>query len=162
MDIEKVRGWQLAQVNDHLKTVESIIGMREPDELTLFRDGGTGWTALEVLCHLRDFEAIISERFHLTVEQDEPPLPAPKADELAVERHYNQQAVQSVMADWKQQRAKLIAYLQERSASDWERAGLHPTRGRLTLLDQLLLLPVHDSLHLEQMTRILSERRLNE
>ncbi len=157
----KLRGWHITQMQDNLKTVESILNMSDPEELTIYRDGGTGWTVLETLCHLRDTEDVFAERLRLTLEQDEPPLPFPNPDEVARERRYNEQVTHTVLAQWKGRRAALNVHWQACSGADWERVGIHPTRGRLTLLEQFLLLPIHDSLHLEQMTRTLSERRLS-
>lgn len=51
-----------------------------------------------------------------------------------------------------------LAFLAARSESDWERRAQHPTRGPFTLHDQIFLTSLHDSLHIEQITRILKEK----
>ncbi|MBX3066909.1 MAG: DinB family protein [Anaerolineae bacterium] len=134
--------------------------MSDPQVLTTYRDGGTGWTALEALCHLRDLETIFTHRFTFTVEQDNPDLPMSNPDALATERRYNEQNVDQALAEWKQQRIKNVAYLKERSESDWERVGVHPIRGKMTLLDILCLEAQHDTIHMEQITRTLNEKKL--
>lgn len=156
-----VLGWQFTQLENNIKTVESIIAMSDPQALTTYRDGGTGWTVLEVVCHLRDFEAVYGERMHLAVDQDNPLLPFPNPDDMARERRYGEQTVGDALAEWKARRAGLLAFLRARSESDWERPAQHPTRGTLTLHDQLTLETLHDTIHLEQMTRILNEKRLS-
>jgi uncharacterized damage-inducible protein DinB len=158
MQIEKIRDWQLTQLENHAKAVESIIRAGDSQSLTTFRDNGTGWTVLEVLCHLRDFEEVFTQRAHLAVEQDNPPLPFPKPDELAIQNRYNEQNIEA-LAEWKKRRSNLIGYMRERIPTDWDRPAMHPVRGQLTLLEQLLLLPLHDTIHLEQMTRILNEKK---
>ncbi|MFN8452446.1 MAG: DinB family protein [Anaerolineae bacterium] len=158
---ETVLGWQFTQLSNNIKSVESIVRMTDPQALTTYRDTGIGWTALQVLCHLRDFEQVFTDRAHIAVEQENATLPFPSPDDLARDRHYNEQSVDAVLAEWKTRRADFIVYLRERSAADWERTALHPTRGILTLLEQLFLATLHDTTHLEQMTRILNEKRLS-
>jgi len=156
-----VLGWQFTQLTNNIKSVESLVRMTEPQALTTFRDTGTGWTALEVLCHLRDFEQVFIERARVAIEQENGALPFPNPDELARDRRYNEQPVDAVLAEWKTRRADLIAYMRARADSDWDRPAIHPTRGSLTLLEQLFLATLHDTTHLEQMTRVLNEKRLS-
>lgn len=161
MLIETVRGWQYNIMGYTVRTVESILSAADPNALTTYRDGGDGWTAVEVLGHLRDFETVIFQRARLTVEEDMPALPFPDPDALAREHEYNGQPWRTLLAEWQQERADCLAYWQARTEADWGRPALHPRRGRLTLFDQLFLTTQHDSLHLEQMTRILAEKRLD-
>jgi uncharacterized damage-inducible protein DinB len=142
-----------------LTPVQHLIQTVSQDDLTRWRDGGTGWTALETICHLRDFEALFIERATLTVEQELPPLPFPNPDQLAAERQYIQQDPAAVHAAWAQNRQQFLAYLRARPNSDWERVAQHPTRGLLSLQEQLVLAAWHDVNHLEQMTRTLLERQ---
>lgn len=159
MNIQTVIGWQYDLMENNLRAVDAILRLPAPVALTTYRDGGTGWTALEVLCHLRDLEEVMIERARLTVEQDLAALPMPDPDALAAERRYNEQDVELALADWRARRAAYLTYLQARPENDWNRIGIHPRRGPMTLLDQLLFLPMHDSIHIEQMTRVLHEKR---
>jgi|SRR5688572_2604831 uncharacterized damage-inducible protein DinB len=160
MNIANVRGWQFTQLENNLKSVEWLLRTTDAQARITFRDGGSGWTALETLCHLRDFEKVFLQRARLTVEQDNPALPFPKPDDVAAEGRYNEQDFEAALAEWKSNRATLIGYLKERSDADWERPAAHPTRGSLTLFDQLFLTAMHDTVHMEQMTRTLHEKKL--
>lgn len=154
------RTWQLETLHKNQLAYKSILQIVSPDGLNVYRDNGTGWTATEVLCHLRDFEAVYLERAKLTMEQDFPALPFPNPDQLALDRHYNAQSAMSVYDEWVETRRQLLNYFQSIThESDWERPGNHPKRGRFTLNDQLILIPWHDTNHLEQMTRILTEKK---
>lgn len=155
-----VHGWQFIQLENNQKTVEWILRSADPAVLTTYRDGGSGWTALEVLCHLRDFEQVFLERLHITVEQDKGALPFPKPDDLAAAGNYNSQNVEDALAAWKATRASLLAFLRERPDSDWERTAIHPVRGELSLNEQLTLATQHDTIHMEQMSRVLYEKKL--
>ena len=162
MNVPTVRNWQYHMLENNLKSVGALLHLAAPAALTTYRDGGDGWTALEVLCHLRDLEEVVIERARLTVEEDNATLPLPDPDALAAERRYNEQDVETVLREWRARRAAYLSYLQARPESDWDRVGLHPRRGPLTLLDQLIFAPMHDSIHIEQMTRVLHEQRTGE
>lgn len=154
-----IRDWQYKQLNWGLTTIRFIIQGTTQDEAITLRDGGDGWTVLEVLCHLRDFEAIFYERAKLTIEQDNAPLSFPDPDKLAAEKNYISQDLNVVFDTFAHSRAKFIGYLQ--SIEDdalFEKPARHPRRGPFTLNDQLLLAAHHDLLHIDQMIKILTRK----
>lgn len=159
MNLENVRTWQFQRMEMGLNTIDAIFSTSKPDDLTTFRDGGDGWTVLEVLCHLRDFEAVFMERASLTVEQDNPALPYPDPDELAKTNDYNTQKIADVFDAWKRIREAHLMFLRGRAEADWERPAQHPKRGNFTLHDQLFLTSLHDSLHIDQIMKILKGKQ---
>jgi hypothetical protein len=159
MNIENVRGYQFISLENNIKTAASLVQLFSVNDMKTYRDGGTGWTGTQVLCHLRDFELVFLERATLTVTQDMPDLPFPNPDEWAAERRYDEENPADVLAAWQANRAKLLAFYKERQESDWERPAMHPKRGKLTLHDQLFLTPQHDTIHFEQLTRVLAEKK---
>jgi uncharacterized damage-inducible protein DinB len=159
MNLQTIRDWQITQLEKGTQIVESLLADIPVQAMTTYRDSGDGWTALEVLCHLRDYDEVFLHRATITVEQDNPDLPNPDPDALASERRYNEQDVMDVLATWKERRATYLEYLKARSEDDWERPAKHPRRGPFTLHDQLFLTVWHDTNHIEQMTRILAEKR---
>lgn len=161
MVLETVRRWQFTQMELNLRTVDALLFQTDSAVLSTYRDGGTGWTVVEVLGHLNDFEAVFHHRATLTVEQDNPELPFPDPDELADQNNYIGQPWQSLLDNWKQTRDAHLQFLKSCTPDEWERPAQHPTRGKFTLHDQLFFNNLHDSIHLEQMTRILSEKQLS-
>lgn len=159
MLLETIRTWQLDHMQDAIKAYSHLINAANPDDLNTYRDGGTGWTVVEVLCHLRDFEALFLHRARITVEQEKPDLPFPQPDDLAAEKHYNEQDAQTVLREWQALRTEFLDFLKARAALDWERLAQHPTRGDFSLHDQFFLIARHDMLHLEQAARILAEKQ---
>lgn len=159
MNLETIRKWQFQQMEYAIQVIESLFKNAHPDDLTTYRDGGAGWTAVEVLGHLRDFETVFYERVYITVTQENPILPFPDPDELAQANGYNNRPWQTLLAEWKTERATHISFLKARDEADWERIAQHPRRGPFTLYDQLFLAPRHDALHIEQITRILAEKQ---
>jgi len=154
-----VRSWQLDQLRKDLEIVKRILNSASREEMTGYRDGGTGWTALEILCHLWDYEDIFLQRASLTVEEEVPPLPNPDPDAWAREHHYNEQDLQTTYDGWVQRREAFLAYLGGLDENAWQRVGEHPRRGKMTVQDQLALIAWHDVNHIEQMTRTLTERK---
>ncbi|MGJ3239305.1 MAG: DinB family protein [Anaerolineae bacterium] len=160
MLIDAIRNWQLSQLEKNIATIKHTVQDVSETALKSYRDQGTGWTALEVLCHLRDFEKLFLERIHLTVNRDNPPLPFPDPNALADELNYNADNPSLVFSHWSALRREQLEFLQKRAESDWERPAQHPTRGHFTLHDQLFLTAWHDANHIEQITRILYEKQV--
>lgn len=159
LPVTTIRGWQIEQLRKALQTMSSIFMSISADDAATYRDGGKGWTVLEVLCHLRDYESVFLERAQLTVEKEMPALPNPDPDALASERHYNSQALQAVYQEWVKRREVFLAYLAGLDEAAWARGASHPKRGPMSLQDQLALIAYHDVNHIEQITRIIAEKK---
>lgn len=148
---------------DQLERFQRVLGymVNSTDALASqhYRDGGTGWTVREVMGHLLDFERVFLQRFQMTIAEQQPALPFPDPDQLVAQHGYNQQPLPTIYEQWAAQRSATIAFLKERSDADWERLAQHPTRGLVSLLDQLVVTAWHDSNHLEQIQHILAEQR---
>jgi uncharacterized damage-inducible protein DinB len=154
-----IRGWHIDQLRKDLQILDSILKTISPQDATTYRDGGTGWTVLEVLCHLRDYETVFLERAAVTVEQEFPTLPNPNPDEWAAERRYNEQDLSTAYNEWVNRRQTFLSYLEGLDEPSWQRTANHPRRGSMSLQDQLTLTAWHDVNHIEQITRILAERK---
>lgn len=153
-----IRKWQFGQLQNAVKVIGYIVHSISEEAATTYRDGGTGWTVVEVLCHLRDFEAVYLQRARLTVEQDFPDLPFPNPDELVEINQYKREALAAAYDAWVSNRRALLTYLESLDDSAWERPANHPTRGRFDLNHQLLLTTWHDMNHIEQITHILEQK----
>jgi hypothetical protein len=160
--VSTIRAWEVEQLRKSLPIVSSLFRLLPYKAFTVWRDGGTGWTGLEVLCHLGDYEAIFLERAKVTVERDNPMLPRPDQAVMAREGNYNEQNPDEALEVWTQRRAEFLAYLESLAEAAWERTATHPRRGSMLLHHQLSLTAWHDVNHLEQFTRILAEKRTQE
>ncbi len=120
-------------------------------------DAPHGWTALEVLCHMADYDDIFYQRACMILQEDDPHLPNYDHNALAVEHAYNQQDKDEVYARLTQSRARFIDFFQNLTDEQYERAGVHPERGHFTLWDALMQVSTHDARHLEQLTRIIRD-----
>src|SRR5215207_3033106 len=63
-------------------------------------DGPDGWSVLEILCHLRDFDQFFFHRARMMLEQENPQLPAYDHERLAQEQRYAEQNLQGVLAEF--------------------------------------------------------------
>ncbi|MEL6307733.1 MAG: DinB family protein [Chloroflexota bacterium] len=159
MQFQAMVEWQISQLEKGSPLLENLLTGIPSKNMQIFVDGGKGWTVTEVLCHLRDFEAVFLERARMTVNEDNPALPFPDPEELAREKKYNRADPRKVLKAWQAIRAEHVAFLQARGTDDWERPAQHPTRGNFTLSDQLFLTVWHDTNHIEQIARILAEEQ---
>jgi hypothetical protein len=120
-------------------------------------DGDKGWTTVEVLCHLRDYDTIFRQRAERIVNEENPRFAPSDHEALARERRYNEQDLRQVYADLAQSRAQTLAFFQQLTDEQWERAGIHPERGPFSMTDACVQVGTHEILHLEQILRILRQ-----
>ncbi|MEM7538473.1 MAG: DinB family protein [Chloroflexota bacterium] len=141
-------------------TLGHVLDSVSQEEATTYRDtpsanGQPGWTILEVVCHLRDFDGFFQDRAHMMLTFVCPQLPAYDHEELAIERAYNKQTLTQAYAELCASRRHFIEFFQSLDVNDWNHTGIHPERGHFTMLDAVMQVGLHDVDHLEQITRIL-------
>jgi hypothetical protein len=141
------------------KTLGNILAGVSQHTATTLRDGPDGWTTLDVVCHLRDFDGYFLARAQLMLQGDYPLLPAYDHERIAIENNYNAQDLQQVFAALQTSREPFAQFLESLAEGQWALAGVHPEAGHWTMLDALMQVPSHDITHLEQITRILAQGR---
>lgn len=150
------REWMFHQMAQTIPTLEYYVASITSVEATTYRDGGTGWTVTETLCHLRDFEDMFIQRATATVEKDNPPLNNRVPDELAAEKGYaSERDPKAVFVAWRALREHHMTYLKSLDETAWSRTGQHPSRGAMTLEEQLALTARHDADHIGQIAKIM-------
>ena len=120
------------------------------------RDGPAGWSIVEIVCHLRDFDEIFRNRAKMMLSEDHPRLPAYDHEAMAVERAYQQERLSSACEQLKASRQETIAFFASLTPDQWERDGVHPERDSFTMTDAVMQVGLHDLDHLEQITRVLA------
>ncbi len=140
-------------------TLNHILRSVSQEDATTYRDNGAGWTALETLGHIRDFDGFFRERAQMMIKQQHPTLPAYDHDALVIERQYNQQNLQTVLDELNESRTQTIEFFKSLNNTQWQMTGIHPERERFDMIDAVIQIGLHDCDHLEQITRILSEKR---
>ena len=123
------------------------------DKLLSKRPDGKNWAAKEIICHLRDTDELFMGRFQAILTMDEPRFSPADADRWAEDRQYLRNDVQEALSAFRKRRGENLKFLRGLKPEQWERAGIHATRGRETLRDWVTLMASHDLNHLEQLKR---------
>lgn len=142
------------------KTIDTLGNILQPisqTQATTVRDGADGWTIVEVVAHLRDFDEIFRNRVIQMIQEENPKLPAFDHEAMAIEQNYNGQVLTDVCGTLVTSRQKTIATFEMLTAEQWLRAGIHPERGPFSMTDAVIQVGHHDVTHIEQITRILIE-----
>ncbi len=127
----------------------------QPESVLARRPGVKAWAAKEVICHLRDTEESFMGRFQTITAMDEPKFLPADPDRWAEERQYLRNDPVEALHAFRRRREESLAYLRGLSPQQWQRGGVHPTRGRMTVGDFVTLMAWHDENHLDQLKRAL-------
>jgi len=119
------------------------------------RDGEAGWNVLEIICHLNDYEQIYIDRLRTMLTMDTPQFTGYDADQLVTQNQYDAQQFDQVLTSWTTRRAQHILLLEGLTPEQWQRKGIHPTFGEMTIIEATLSTTLHDVNHLEQIVRVL-------
>ena len=161
---------RLAKTPDELSDA-----VRGRSDAALSRRATDGWSAKDVVCHLRDVEELCITRYHLMLAMDAPKVfvvgAAPRdaaawgmggavpfpydPDRWREERQYERNDASEALAAFRRRRAEVLALLSSLSPGQWQRTGIHPQHGAVTFEDWTAGVASHDDSHLEQLRRAL-------
>ena len=129
----------------------------QSDAVLSRRPDAKNWAATEVVCHLRDVEEAFGSRFEQILAMDvDPTLGGPNADRMAEERQYLRNDAAEAVGAFRKRRAETLETFGKLTPAQWEKGGIHPVRGRITLDSFLSLMAWHDDNHLDQLKRALA------
>jgi len=131
----------------------AIAGQSEP--ALARRPDAKNWAAKEVVCHLRDTEEFFLLRFQTIAAMDDPKFLPVDADRWALERQYIRNDAGEASGAFRRWREESLAHLSGLAAAGWQRSGIHPVRGPMTVRDIAGLMTWHDQNHLDQLRRAL-------
>lgn len=117
------------------------------------RPDAKNWAPNEVLCHLRDVEEFFMLRFQTIAASDEPRLLPADPDRWAEERQYIRNDAAEALRAFEKRREESLSHLRGLTDAQWDRGGLHPTYGRMTIDSIVTLMVCHDDDHLDQLRR---------
>lgn len=150
-----IKALQLEIMQKTLDTIENVLQCISQEAATTYRDGPDGWTTLEVLCHLRDYDEIYRQHTEMMVTQENPTLSVSNHETMAVEGAYNRQELRQVLAEFSTSRQESLAVYRDLSPNDWDRPGQHVAFGPWSVGNMIAFVGWHDNNHIEQITRIL-------
>lgn len=155
-----VRTRHIGLMEKSLQTLVNMLANVSQETATTLRDlndGPTGWTTLEVVCHLRDFDEIFYNRAKMMRDQDNPALPAFDHEQMAIDNNYNEQNLGEALCKLVGSRTKFVEFFKGLSDEEWERGGNHPERDSFSMTDAVMQVGLHDVTHIEQIVRILGK-----
>jgi hypothetical protein len=127
----------------------------QPDTVLAKRPAMKAWAGKEVVCHLRDTEESFTGRFQTIAAMDDPRFLSVDPDRWADERQYLRNDTVEALHAFRRRREESLAYLRSLAPPQWQRGGVHPSRGRMSVDDLVTLMAWHDENHLEQLKRAL-------
>src|SRR5690242_10035950 len=89
MDRHDMRKRQLVLMSRTIDVLGNILQGVTQEEAATLRDESDGWTILEALGHLQEFDGYFQARAIMIRDQDNPQLPGYDEAELAQEHEYN-------------------------------------------------------------------------
>ena len=88
-DLQDIRQRHIKLMSTTADILGHVLKNVNLEQATTLRESPEGWTILEILCHLRDFDTIFRERAILMRDTEHPELAAHDHDAMAIEQHYN-------------------------------------------------------------------------
>ena len=159
ISIERLQTRFLDTMQLTMDSLNAILKELAQADAQKWRDGGDGWTVLEVVCHLRDYDRIFRERAAMILHEDNPTFLHYDHLALVVDNNYNEQSLTAVLHQLTMSRQETLTLFNNLEKSAWQRAGQHATMGEFTMFDLANHIGWHDVNHLEQITRIIAEKQ---
>ncbi len=118
-----------------------------PDDVLRRRTGGT-WSMVENAAHVRDIERVYQARFSKMAFGDNPAFWMLDNDRAAETLKYAEADPADVAKEFKRLREDSIALLRALPHEAWQRTGLHPEKGEITVEQLAVRLADHGDAHI--------------
>ncbi|MBI2767510.1 MAG: DinB family protein [Chloroflexi bacterium] len=130
-------------------------GLRRRQLLLPGKAADDGWTMLGIAVHLRDTELGIVGQLQAILSSREPEIANVDIDDIPFVEDYRDVDEEEALDGFHYYRRHTSYTLWDLGDSQWQRGGLHPYRGRITVLDIARETYQHDLEHLWQARRML-------
>ncbi len=111
------------------------------------------WSVVEIVCHLRDTEEVMSRRMRLLRDEENPRISGFDQEALAVEKDYAGSDLHKAVDAYARFRAEHVANLRDLSDEQWQRSGHHGLPGPVSIFNHTVHDVYHDAVHLAQIAR---------
>ena len=108
------------------------------------------WSALEIACHLRDIDRLYAERVSKAAFSERPSFWMMDNARVSERLKYGEADPAAVLKEHRRRREGLVSLLRALPHAAWQRTGLHPKRGELTIEQLADVIAAHDDNHLSQ------------
>ncbi len=120
------------------------------EDLLKRRDAAGKWSMIENAAHVRDIERVYQGRFARIPFSEKPAFWLLDNDRAAAQLKYADSDPAAVAKEFRRLREDTLLLLRALPHAAWQRTGIHPTRGELTLEQLAEVLAAHDDLHLKR------------
>ena len=120
---EYLAGPQLLRKAVEGMTKEQLLARPVPDK----------WSTLEVICHLANFEIVFADRIKRVIAEDEPTMFGGDPDEFAARLAYHERDADEELLLIEQVRKQVARILRTLKPEDFQRRGMTPEAGPITL-----------------------------
>ena len=128
-----------------------------------WRPESGGWSVLEIVCHLADEEVEdFRRRLRLTLENPTTAWPPIDPEGVSIERKYNEQDMEKVLARFVAERVSSIEWLRSIKNANWDSTNVHPKFGPIRAGEVMVSWAAHDQLHLRQIAKRLFQMNVRD
>jgi hypothetical protein len=117
------------------------------------------WSVNEIAAHLADAEVAIGWRLRLILGAPGTPISAFDQDAWVTSLHYEKRDPRKSVEQFRVLREANLALLKSLTPEQWKHYGMHSERGQETIEHIVRLIAGHDLNHLQQIERILEQKK---
>jgi len=117
------------------------------------------WSVSEILAHLADTEIIVAFRMRMILDTPGTSIAAVDQDSWVASGHYEKRDPRKSVEQFRVVREANLALIKSLTPQQWKHYGMHSERGQETIEYTIRMYAGHDINHLQQIERILSEKR---
>lgn len=115
-----------------------------------YRPTADAWSAVEIVGHIMDVEALWAGRIRHMLGAEHPSFPPYDRDEIVRQQEFQNKQPGGLLITFAERRAELVDFLRGLRPAQLARTGVHPTRGPISVADSIAILEDHDRAHAEQ------------
>jgi DinB family protein len=123
------------------------------------RPAADKWSVSEIVAHLGDAEIVTGFRIRSILGAPGTAIAAYDQDSWVTSGHYETRDPRKSVEQFRVLREANLALLTSLTPGQWQQYGMHSERGQETIEQIVRLTAGHDMNHLQQIERILSEKR---
>ena len=147
------KAWLLKALRETAHAMEALLWELDEDVLDE-RAPGDEWSIRDLVLHMNEMERRFVERLERIARLDEPKIEAFDGDSIEPQRGGEDLMAFELMDEFGVQRQQAVYLLWSLDEDDWERRGVHPYLGPLSILQCAREMNEHDLSHLWQLRRL--------
>jgi hypothetical protein len=112
------------------------------------------WCMKDVIAHLRDADVLTTRQVELIERDHEPEIPHESLEVLPFERNYRGAQMGRLLSEYESAREELLWQLRLIDPDDWDRRGVHPYLGPISIGQLVRRTHEHDLEYLYQAKKL--------